>query len=564
MKKSVKQYIKENRITKFRNVLIGGLLIFILNFLGCNRELSYLDNSYLGLFNKESRSLNGAVSTSHPLATKAGIDILEAGGNAVDAAVAAAFVLSVVEPSMGGIGGRSQILISLPSGQVYGIDATTQAPLNYDYQKSPKKRYGYPSIGVPGVVRGLIKALIEYGSLPLTKVMKPSILLAENGHALIAGEAIRQEIIHEQLNEFKGSRMYFLNKDGSSRKAGDWIIQKDLGRVLRAISEQGSDVFYEGWIAKMIVQDSQANGGVLTLDALRNYKAEESHVLEGSYKGFQLNALYIPAYGAITIEALQILEFLDKDMKKNRLWGEAIFQAILASYLDRREQKTIEDAERLTSKEWAKKRADDIKNGDISTPIGLNKSFGSSTDSMGHTSHLTVVDKEGMIVALTQTLGTILGSKVATPGLGFAYAQTLGGYLGEIHAGERASSHISPVLVKKENNSFLALGAAGGSRIPSSIVCVISRMIDQHHSLPLALSLPRIHPTKKGMDLEFTNNNGWVSADSIYYSRLGYIVSVQRKEGRFGRVHAIARDTISGHWIGAADPDWEGSALAPK
>ena len=559
----INNLIKENRIT-IRNFLKFHFLVFLLTLLACIGESPHLDPTYIGLLNKESHSPNGAVSTPHPLATQAGVDMLEAGGNAVDAAVAAAFVLSVVEPTMSGIGGRSQILISLSSGKVFGIDATTQAPTDYDYKNSPKKRYGYPSIGVPGAVRGLTRALREHGSLPLSQVLKPAILLAENGHSLISGEALRQGMVNVQLNEFEGSRKYFLRKDGTPRIAGDWIIQEDLGRVLRAIAEKGADVFYEGWIADMIVEDNQANGGVLTLQALKDYKAEHSHIVEGSYKGFELKSLYIPAYGAITIEALHILESLDKNMKKDRIWGEAIYQAILASYLDRKEQKTLKDAERLTSKKWADKRADDIKKGRISARIGMDKSFQSTTENIGHTAHLTIVDKEGMIVALTQTLGTIFGSKVATPGLGFAYAQTLGGYLGEIQPGERASSHISPILIRKKGIPFLALGAAGGSRIPSSIVSVISRIVDQNHSLPLALSLPRIHPTKEGLELEFTGNNGWVSADSIYFSKLGYIVSVQRDEGRFGRIHAIIKDSLKGHWIGAADPDWQGSALAPK
>ena len=133
----INNLIKENRIT-IRNFLKFYFLVFLLTLLACIGESPHLDPTYIGLLNKESHSPNGAVSTPHPLATKTGIDILEAGGNAVDAAVAAAFVLSVVEPTMSGIGGRSQILISLSSGKVFGIDATTQAPTDYDSKNSPK------------------------------------------------------------------------------------------------------------------------------------------------------------------------------------------------------------------------------------------------------------------------------------------------------------------------------------------------------------------------------------------------------------------------------------------
>ncbi len=529
----------------------------------CGHVQQVSDFSYKNLYQKQSQSKAGAVATAHPLATQAGVEMLEAGGNAVDAAVSAAFTLAVVEPSMSGIGGRTQILISSSSGEVFGIDGTTQAPLHYDYENAPKKRYGYPSIGVPGVVRGLTKALNEHGSLPLRKVMKPAISLAENGHALISGEALRQASVNKELNEFEGSRRYFLNEDGSAKKAGDWVVQTDLARVLNAIAEDGPDVFYEGWIAERIIEDNQANGGVLTRKALKDYRAENSYIVHGSYRGFDLVALYLPAFGAITIEVLHIIEALEEDMTDERIWGEALHNAIEAAYLDRKEQHSLEDAERLTSKAWARERADEISNGSLSPRSGGEPLPEAWSAPMGHTTHLTVVDRDGMVVALTQTLGTTLGSKVATPGLGFAYAQTLGGYLGEVRAGERASSHISPLLVSNNGSPFLALGAAGGSRIPSSIVAVISRIIDQGHDLASALRLPRVYPTEEGIDLEFTGGLGWSLADSLHFVELGYGVSVQRGIGRFGRIHAVMNDTVTGEWIGGADPDWEGSSAAP-
>ena len=542
----------------------GLKLTALVFFVTCSRVPQGIDASYRNMSQKESRSKAGAVATAHPLATQAGVEMLEAGGNAVDAAVASAFALAVVEPSMSGIGGRTQILISTPSREVFGVDGTTQAPQDYDYENAPKKRYGYPSIGVPGVVRGLTKALAEHGSLSLDKVMAPAIALAENGHSLISGEAMRQAWVNKELNEFEESRLYFLNEDGSPRKAGDWVVQTDLANVLKAIADEGADVFYEGWIAERIVEDNQANGGVLTLQALNDYRAEDSHIVRGSYRGFDLTALYLPAFGAITIEALQILEALGKNMKDERIWGEAVHNAIEAAYIDRQEQHSLEDAARLTSKAWAQKRAKEIKSNNLSANVDLSKLPVAWTDPIGHTTHLTAADGDGMVVALTQTLGTTLGSKVATPGLGFAYAQTLGGYLGEVRGGERASSHISPLLVSKDGALFLALGAAGGSRIPSSIVAVVSRMIDQRHTLATALRLPRVHPTEDGMDIEYTGDRGWTSADSIYFAELGYAVSVKRHKGEFGRIHAVVSDSVKEEWIGGADPDWQGSSAAPQ
>ena len=182
---------------------------------------------------------------------------------------------------------------------------------------------------------------------------------------------------------------------------------------------------------------------------------------------------------------------------------------------------------------------------------------------MGHTTHLTVVDKDGMIAVLTQTVGTSMGSKVATPGLGFVYAQTLGGYLGEVKAGQRAASHISPMIVSNDGNPFLGLGAAGGSRIPSSIVAVISRIVDHGYSLENAMAMPRVHPSDEGINIEFTGQNGFSLADSSYFSSLGHTVSIKRGKARFGRIHAVMKDPEGSGWIGVADPDWEGSVSSP-
>ena len=517
---------------------------------------------------KVVRSKNGVVTTAHPLATNAGIEILESGGNAMDAAVAAAFTLSVVEPSMSGIGGRAQILIYTRDQKVHGIDATTQAPAYYEFDDTAGVEYGYQTIAVPGVVKGLTDGLKDFGSLSREQVMEPAIGYAQNGFALLPGEAYRQESVKDMLNEFAGTRQYYMNKDSTSKHAGQWIIQSDLARVLKSISEKGPDVFYKGWIAQSMVEDIRENGGFLTLKSFSDYKAERSHIVDGSYRSYGLKALWLPAYGAITIEALQILEALPVNLNENRTWGRAVYHAIKSAYLDKKEQKTLNDAERFTSKSWAKKRAAGTPfiNGsvnDASSKVIKDSIPRVQKDPDGHTSHLTIVDKNGMIVSLTQTIGPTMGSKVATPGLGFLYAQTMGGYLGKVEPNLRVPSHISPIIVFKNDKPFLALGAAGGSRIPSSIVNVISRIIDHDLSLEEALNSPRVHPLEEGISLEIVDNVSWNNNDSTYFSKLGYTVEMKRLPGKFGRIHAVILDTLTGEWIGCADPDWEGTSAFP-
>ena len=175
-----------------------------------------------------------------------------------------------------------------------------------------------------------------------------------------------------------------------------------------------------------------------------------------------------------------------------------------------------------------------------------------------------------MVVALTQTIGTTMGSKVATPGLGFMYAQTLGGYLGEIKPGVRAPSHISPIIVSREGKPFLALGAAGGSRIPSSIVAVISRVIDQKFSLVDAMALPRVHPTSDNMEIEAVSTSSraynedyiYSLSDTLFFNQLGLSMKLREGKGNFGRVYAIMLE--GNDWVAVSDPDWQGSSGAVK
>ena len=544
--------------------------IFLTIFLvvSCTQLAHQTDDIRQGQQQKVVRSKNGVVTTAHPLATNAGIEILESGGNAMDAAVAAAFTLSVVEPSMSGIGGRAQILIYTPEQEIHGIDATTQAPAYYEFDDTAGVEYGYQTIAVPGVVKGLTDGLKDFGSLTLEQVMEPAIGYAQNGFSLLPGEAYRQESVKDILNEFAGTRQYYMNEDSTAKHAGQWIIQSDLARVLKSISEKGPDVFYKGWIAQSMVADIRENGGFLTLKSLSDYKAERSHIVDGSYRSYGLKALWLPAYGAITIEALQILEALPVNLNENRAWGRAVYHAIKSAYLDKKEQKTLDDAERFTSKSWAKKRAagTPFMNGSVNEPS--SKEIKDSIprvqkDPEGHTSHLTIVDKNGMIVSLTQTIGPTMGSKVATPGLGFLYAQTMGGYLGKVEPNLRVPSHISPIIVFKNDKPFLAMGAAGGSRIPSSIVNVISRIIDHDLSLEEALNSPRVHPIEEGISLEVVDKVSWNNDDSTYFSKLGYTVEMKRLPGQFGRIHAVILDTLTGEWIGCADPDWEGTSAFP-
>lgn len=526
------------------------------------------------------RSPAGMVVAAQPLATRAGVEMLEMGGNAADAAVAAGFALTVVESTMNSIGGRTQILVRLPDGTVRGIDATTQAPMGYDPATAPRADSGYPVIGVPGTVAGLTRLLEEYGTLPLETVMAPAIRYAADGYEVLPGEASRREEVTDQIREFESTSTYFLEEDGTTHDAGEVFVQPDLAATLRAIAAGGADAFYAGDLARRIAADMEANEGTVTLEALRDYRALDARIVRGSYRGFELVASYHPAGGATSIEALHIMERFELEAAAPEVWAAVTAQALALAFQDRDAQGPDEAGARLTSKEWARGRAREVQVPEAvpvaQGTLGLRaRASGPArlalggpgppreNDEEGHTTHLSTADSAGMAVALTQTLGPNMGSKVAAPGLGFLWASTLGGYLGELEAGERASSNISPIMVLRDGEPVLVLGAAGGSRIVSAVVQAISRHVDYGLDLPEALLQPRVHPVENGLQVEETDGTTWSPEQLEAIRALGLEVETVHSDGRFGRIHGIQRDGASGEWIGAADPDWEGSADEP-
>jgi len=502
---------------------------------------------------------NDALASAHPLATEAGNSIYQKGGNAFDAAVAAGFALAVVEPSMSGLGGRLQALYHTAAGELKGVDATTAVPAAY-VQTEERFRYGYETIGIPGVVAGLIKLHQEGGLLPLKTVMQPAIDLAEQGFELLPGEAQRQAMARDQLLEFDGSRQYFLDENQASRLAGNQWIQKDLANTLQRIADLGHAGFYEGETAQRMVEDIQSKGGILSLEDLKNYRALTSKVLQGSYHGIDIYGLYLPSFGAISIQILQLMEALESQETLGDHWPYMIGLATAKAYSYRSHQ-THEDSLRvILSKDKANQWAKSILQETPQTVLLPEQLPESWVAAMGHTTHLTSADRWGNIVSLTQTIGPNMGSKVATPGLGFLYAVTLGGYLGNYKPGDRATSHISPIIVLKDKKPLLALGAAGGSRIPPAVTQTFHRYFRQQISLEDALAAPRVYPDADTLLLEAHPGLLWKPAEIEFLDKKGQAYKRIESPARFGRVHGIALDTLTNKWKAAADPDWEGTA----
>ncbi len=519
-----------------------------------------------------ARSVDGMVVAAQPLATVAGLRILEQGGNAADAAAAAGFAIAVVRPSMNGIGGRNQILIRNAQGEIFGIDGTTQAPEGYDPATAPRASSGYATIGVPGALAGLLRLHNEHGSLPLETVMAPAIEYAQNGFRLLSGQAMIHQFMADQLAENVGARTAYLKPDLSPYRSGELLRQPVLARTLRTISVGGADVFYRGEIAEAIASDMAANGGFLTLKSLADYRALDARILHGSYRGNELVGMDIPAAGAITIQALHIMENFDRSEYSAEEWAAITAQAVGLAIPDLGVLESDTAAMRATSKEWAALQAEKVVIGDRAGPAdeGVWPAFDPNSVHESNTTHLSVADSTGMVVSLTQTLGPAMGSGVATPGLGFLYAVTLGGYgTRALQPGERGRFSITPFLVLRDGEPFLVLGSAGNLHIISSVVQAASRVIDDGMTLAEALAAPRVHPTYdstfafSGISMETSDLHGWTARQVEEVREMGFEVTPSPRLGSFGRVHAIRFLAESGVWVGVADPDLEGAAYGP-
>ncbi|MDH3272111.1 MAG: gamma-glutamyltransferase [Gemmatimonadota bacterium] len=522
---------------------------------------------------QSGRSDGGMVSSAHPLATEAGVRMLEMGGNAADAAVAAGFAIAVVEPTMNSIGGRNQILLRTPDGSFRGIDGTTQAPWDYDPETAEQASFGYAVIGIPGAAAGLLRLHAEHGSLPLARVMAPAIEYAERGFRLLPGDAARQAGGAEEALQFPGTAAAYYRGDGSPYRAGEVLVQPDYAETLRTIMIGGHDAFYRGPIAQMMAADFAANGAPIDLDDLAQYEAVDSRIVRGSYRGYDLIGTDVPAAGVLAIQALHIMENFDPGEMTEAEWFAVTGQALRMASGELAVLGPDTAAVRATSKAFAGRQAAQIR-APVAASTGADLGTGStlgadpSTDQaavIGHTTHLSTADGNGMVVTLTQTLGPNMGSKVVTPGLGFLYASTLGGYLSSVdEPGERARSNICPFIVMKDGEVVLVLGAAGGGMIPPAVVHAITRVIDFGLELPQALAEPRVAGGfGGGFNAETSPGIGWTESELAEMRALGLEINEVPRPGSFGRVHGIQYDAETGTWLGAADPDWEGVARGP-
>ncbi|MGF7184133.1 gamma-glutamyltranspeptidase/glutathione hydrolase [Desulfitispora alkaliphila] len=456
--------------------------------------------------------MKGMVSTASKTATEAGVRMLELGGNAVDAAVAAAFCLGVSEPQASGIGGQSMALLHFREGnRSVAIDGSSRAPFGIDPNSIPEKaiKWGVNSTTVPSTPAVLGYLLDTYGTLSLSQVLAPSIEAAEEGfkvtalqHRLIMRE--KEKLIQDQAV----AKLLF--PDGKPLRAGQILKQPQLAKTLKGLAERGWEDFYQGEISEEIVKDMENRGGIIGRVDLNQIPIPvERDVLKGSYRSLKIETFPPPGAGESLIQILNILEnFSKEELDLSKPLGVLITALAFKIALRDRERMPIDPAlylqsadKVLTDKSYAKEISGRLKN--IIDKKGCMWFVPPETS--GETTHLSVVDSHGNMVGITQSIELVFGSKTIAKDLGFFYNNYMAAfnYRDITHPyyllpGARPWSSVAPTIVYKDNRPELLLGSPGSERIATSLAQVLTRMYDGGQSLEEAINAPRLHASAGG------------------------------------------------------------------
>lgn len=519
---------------------------------------------------------NGVVSAAHPLATKAGIEVLKKGGNAVDAAVATALTLGTVTPAFCGIGGGGFALLWLANEKrAIFVDYRERSPesasedmfkLRKDGAVSRNENsMGYKSIAVPGAVAGHSLMIEKFGRLKTKQLLEPAIRHAKKGFTVSKAMAEAWSTSYRKLKHSRSSTIYL--HQGKPFRQGSKIRLSQLSKSLSSIAERGANEFYSGSIGRKLVEDMRANNGLVTAQDLETFKPAIREPIRGSYRGFEIITAPPPSSGgAVIIEALNILEtfqFKTTEAMFPRTL-HLVSEALMRGFVNCRSNICDPDftkipIETLTSKVFAQKLASTIseeKASPMLEPANLSGVPASNT------SHLCVIDSDRNIVAATESVECYFGSGIAIPDTGIILNDTMHdfdprpGHLNSVGPRKIPMSSMSPTIVLKDGEPFLALGSAGSSRIVSSVMQTLLGVLEFDLSIEDALGSPRIHVQGDQMQAESR-----LSKKTIGQLRcMGHDVKAKRpRELYFGGVHAaIVRP--DGRFDGAADPRRDGLA----
>lgn len=469
---------------------------------------------------KKGNFSKASVGSAHPLASMVGVAMMQKGGNAFDAAIATQLALAVVYPGAGNLGGGGFLLGRKANGELIGIDYREAAPekahrdMYLDkngYAQLNLSQAGHLASGIPGTVAGLF-ATLPYAKLSFKELVQPAIDLAEKGFAITEREASSLNSTRESFIK-NSTRPSALVKEGKW-KAGDTLVQKELAATLKRMQKEGSRGFYEGETARLVVEEMQRGNGIISLDDLKNYTAKLRNPLEFEYRGYQVISFAPPSSGGILIA--QMLKMIEKYPVGSYGFQTArsvqlMIEAERRAYADRAEFMGDPDfykvpVKTLISDAYIEQRMSDY------TP---EKAGSSSTVKAGQikeseeTTHLSVMDEAGNMVAVTTTLNNGYGSRTVVGGAGFLLNNemddfsvkpgvpnmygALGGEANAIVPGKRMLSSMTPTLLLRKNKPYVVVGTPGGTTIPTSVYQAIVNLVDFNMNADDAINKPKFH-----------------------------------------------------------------------
>ncbi len=527
----------------------------------------------------------GMVATQEAMATEVGLEILKDGGNAVDAGVAVGFALAVTLPRAGNLGGGGFMIVK-KGEETVAIDFREMAPaaatrdmfLNEQGEADPEKsRYSHLAVGVPGTVAGMALALERFGTMSLEDVMAPAIALADRGIPVAVGLSLSLKEAKERMSPSPESMKIFFRPDGVPFEIGEVLVQSDLAESMRAIANQGPKAFYEGEIAEKIVAEMEANGGLITMEDLKNYKAVVREPVRGTYRGYEIVSMPPPSSGGIHV--VQILNMLEQFPIRELGHNSAatihrMAEAMKLAYADRSEYLGDPDfnevpVKGLTSKKYASELVKLIDT-ERARPAEEIKPGNPAPYESDQTTHYSVIDSMGNVVSTTYTLnfsygtglvaagtGILLNNEMddfsAKPGVPNAYG-LIGGEANAVEGGKRPLSSMTPTIVLKDGKPFLVTGSPGGSRIITTTLQVILNVIDHGMNIAEASIAPRIHHQwlpdelriEEGLSLDTLDLLKGLGHQPVVKDAMGSTQSIMRTEaGLLGASDTRRRDALT-------------------
>lgn len=525
----------------------------------------------------------GMVATQEAIASRVGRSLLEAGGNAVDAAVAVGLALAVTLPRAGNLGGGGFMLIHLAaSGETVALDYREKAPLaatrdmfldaegNADPEKS---RFSHLAVGVPGTVAGFALALDRYGTLPWAQVLQPAIALAEQGFPVSLDLHESLAFARDRLSRSPASRAAFFKPDGSLYAVGETLRQPDLARSLRLLAVEGPEAFYRGAIAEAIAADMAANGGLITRADLARYQPIVRQPVRGRYRGYEICSMPPPSSGGVHL--LQMLNLLEpfELAKLGHNSAQTIHlmaESMKLAYADRSRYLGDPDfvpvpAAALISRDYADplRARIDLRRATPSAAIAPGRPFGTRGLESSETTHFSILDRAGNAVSNTYTLNFSYGNSWMVPGTGIllnnemddfsaqpgapnAYG-LIGGEFNAIAPEKRMLSSMTPALILQDGQAYGATGSPGGSRIITTVLQVVLNLLEHGLNLAEATAATRVHHQWWPDQLQVESG---LSADTLrLLERKGYQIALG---ATMGSVQSAAR--WGDRFYGAADP----------